>query len=200
MIKTSAEPWDFAKLFADKYLTVENFLAPATALQLHDTLGAWFDAGRLQPAGVGAAKLREEMERTDLSCWLGGDESEFVEFFATISRFRDALRDEQLSLPQMEFHATAYPPGAFYRQHVDNFRDLNSLKSRRVLSCVYFLNRDWMSADGGALRLYLPQGAVSIEPQFNRLVVFLSEALPHEVEVTTRLRFAVSGWLKSAGL
>ena len=48
--------------------------------------------------------------------------------------------------------------------------------SRRALTCVFYLNRDWAEGDGGELTL-LPFLAppVSLPPIFNRMAIFSSE-------------------------
>jgi hypothetical protein len=54
-----------------------------------------------------------------------------------------------------------YPPGSSgYSYHVDN-----PDKDGRVLTAVYYLNDDWVEADGGALRLYPSLAASQPEPE-----------------------------------
>lgn len=42
------------------------------------------------------------------------------------------------------------PTGAFYRRHLDRFRD----DDRRMVSAVLYLNEDWQPQDGGQLRMF----------------------------------------------
>ncbi len=48
--------------------------------------------------------------------------------------------------------------------------------SRRALTCVFYLNREWAEGDGGELTL-LPflAAPVSLPPLFNRMAIFSSE-------------------------
>ena len=64
-------------------------------------------------------------------------------------------RELQLGLLDFECHFAVYPPGAFYRRHLDRF----ATDDRRTLSCVLYLNDAWSAQDGGALRLHLGRRA-----------------------------------------
>uniref|UniRef100_A0A8C8SGR3 hypoxia-inducible factor-proline dioxygenase n=1 Tax=Pelusios castaneus TaxID=367368 RepID=A0A8C8SGR3_9SAUR len=79
-----------------------------------------------------------------------------------------------------------------YVRHVDN-----PSGSGRCLTCIYYLNRLWDSkVHGGGLQIYpgLPL-VVSIEPLFDRLVIFwLERPNPHEVKPAYATRYAVTVW------
>ncbi len=62
-------------------------------------------------------------------------------------------RELFLGLEEYESHFALYAPGAFYRAHLDRFRD----DDKRTVSVVLYLNDDWLPEHGGALRLH-PQG------------------------------------------
>jgi SM-20-related protein len=71
-----------------------------------------------------------------------------------------------------------------------------------VVSIILYLNDSWKEADGGQLRLYLPQddGTERVEdvlPIGGRLVVFLSAEVPHEVLPTHKPRLSITGWLRN---
>ena len=90
-----------------------------------------------------------------------------------------------------------YPPGAFYRRHLDRF----ATDDRRTLSCVLYLNEAWRAEDGGALRLYLPdRHRVTCCPRAGTLVAFLSERFEHEVLPAQRERLSLTGWFTAAGV
>lgn len=106
----------------------------------------------------------------------------------------------RVALPHQEFHAAYYPPGTFYKKHLDVFKDRSqSMAPERIFSCVYYCNEEWCPADGGELKLYLQSEALEIPPLFNRLVIFFSGEVPHEVQATSSPRFSLTGWLKSPG-
>jgi SM-20-related protein len=72
----------------------------------------------------------------------------------------------------------------------------------RIVTVILYLNDAWMEADGGQLRMYFPQedGSERIEdvlPVGGRLVVFLSEEIPHEVMPTQKERISITGWLRN---
>jgi SM-20-related protein len=101
-----------------------------------------------------------------------------------------------LGLYELEAHLAVYPPGTYYRKHLDQFRGIGA----RTLSCVLYLNDDWLEQDGGALRIYTepeaPERSVAVLPKGGRLVSFFSARFLHEVEPAQRERFSLTGWFK----
>jgi SM-20-related protein len=88
-----------------------------------------------------------------------------------------------------------YPGGgARYERHRDAF---SGGPSRR-LTAIYYLNDGWSPADGGALRIHADDGAVDLAPTIDRLVVFLSERLEHEVLPAFAPRLAITAWYRGA--
>ena len=76
-----------------------------------------------------------------------------------------------------------YLPGGFYKAH----SDAQEVQSRRLLTAIYYLNRDWRAADGGRLRLHDRLGeTIDIDPVADRVVLFDSR-LEHEVLPVNRL-------------
>ena len=78
----------------------------------------------------------------------------------------------------------------------------------RRLTCLFYLNKDWVKEHGGSLRIFLPVGSsassshdssseeqeIDIEPLMNRLVVFQSRTIPHEVLPAFKDRMAITMW------
>src|SRR6185295_11601544 len=92
---------------------------------------------------------------------------------------------------RFDLQVARYPgAGARYVRHRDAF---GGPESRRV-SAILYLNPTWTPADGGLLRLHTGAGAVDLEPRLDRLVVFLSERLEHEVLPAHAERFAATAW------
>lgn len=58
------------------------------------------------------------------------------------------------------------------------------------------MNPAWRTEDGGQLRLFRPEPR-EVEPVADRLVVFLSERLEHEVLEIHADRFAATAWFYS---
>ena len=117
--------------------------------------------------------------------------------FAAMEQLRVRLnRAFFLGLRHFEGHLTIYPPGASYQRHVDQFAN----HPHRLVSCVLYLNRYWSPGRGGELRLFDQRPSVTtlqdIAPLWGRLVVFFSDAIPHEVLVTHQHRLSATGWFR----
>ncbi len=189
------------QLAEKSFVVVDDFLPIAMASEIEREFKKFYHQGLMKPAGVAGAGPFDN--RKDLSYWIdeGAASPEVGEFFAAIDRLSGEFR-EALSLPirQREFHAAVYPVGAYYSRHKDIVRTTSPIRSRRLISCVYYLNPGWQANDGGELMLYTVPGPQRIRPEFNRLVLFLSGELEHEVLPSNRERLSLTGWLKSAGL
>jgi SM-20-related protein len=96
-----------------------------------------------------------------------------------------------LSLKDYEVHMTVYPPGSFYKRHLDQFRK----DDHRKLSVICYLNEDWREEHGGQLRMYLPNETLDFLPLAGRLVCFRSDQIEHEVIAGTRERRSLTGWM-----
>ena len=138
---------------------------------------------------------RDELSWLDISGLVSSAETQLV---AKLEALRKELnRDLQLGLWELEAHHAIYPPGGFYRRHLDRFRDDDA----RVVSIVLYLNEGWVSEDGGELAIYRAPGdekpALIVEPRGGSLVCFLSDRIEHEVlESHRRERFSVAGWFR----
>lgn len=131
----------------------------------------------LTPAAVG--REREPGVRGDELAWLDDD--------GRFEALRQELNQAWLGLDRFELQAARYRPGAGYPRHRDAFR---GGPSRRV-TAIWYLNPGW--SGGGELRLHLDPPR-DIEPLDDRLVVFLSEKLEHEVLPAASERWAVTAW------
>ncbi|MFQ6573472.1 2OG-Fe(II) oxygenase [Pseudomonas sp. UM16] len=156
--------------------------------------------GELAPAAVGrgATQVVREGIRGDHIQWLEPGQAECCDqYLALMDGLREALnRGLFLGLEDFECHFALYPPGAFYRKHLDRFRD----DDRRTVSAVIYLNPDWLPSDGGQLRMSLKDGVEhDVEPIGGCLVVFLSGDVPHEVLPARRERLSVTGWFRRRG-
>ena len=96
-----------------------------------------------------------------------------------------------LSLKDYEVHMTIYPPGSYYKRHLDQFKK----DDHRKLSVICYLNETWREEEGGQLRIYLPEKHIDILPLAGRLVCFRSDLLEHEVLAATRPRLSLTGWI-----
>lgn len=166
-------------------------------------LALWGE-GAFRAAGVGRGtglQVRPEI-RNDTVLWLdeGWSDAAFQGYRDVLEALRRAVnRELYLGLVDFEGHLSVYPPGAYYRRHVDQFRDMGL----RTLSCILYLNDDWAPIDGGQLRIYLDKDALlpylDVEPTGGTFVAFLSADFFHEVLPARRPRLALTGWFKRRG-
>ncbi|MFN2309089.1 MAG: 2OG-Fe(II) oxygenase [Gammaproteobacteria bacterium] len=178
-----------------------DFLPPEQIAALAAELRDRWDAGAFRPAGVGVGadlRLRPEI-RSDRVHWLEETAQTSAEapYFTALEALRLAInRELYLGLYAFEGHMTLYPPGSFYRKHLDQFRGT----AHRKVSVILYLNADWATEHGGQLRLYLePSGDGphhDVLPHGGTLACFLSERFHHEVLPATRERMSITGWFK----
>jgi len=187
---------------ADEGCAVEaDFLPQAAIAALADEARARDAAGEFHVAGVGrgSARMQRSDVRGDRILWLDQSSAGLVQqpFWQALDALRRALNETlQLGLFSIEAHYALYPPGAFYRRHRDQFRGRASSSDVRVISCAMYLNEDWTSADGGALRMYDDERVRDVLPVAGTLVCFLSDRFEHEVLPATRERLALTGWFR----
>jgi SM-20-related protein len=96
-----------------------------------------------------------------------------------------------LSLKDIELHMTVYPPGAYYKRHLDQFKP----GDHRKLSVICYLNENWTVDLGGQLRMYLEAGMKDVVPLAGRLVCFRSDMIEHEVLPAKKERLSITGWM-----
>jgi SM-20-related protein len=140
--------------------------------------------------------------RTDWVRWLDPVHCEpaHQHYLAALEYLRAAInRSLYLGLVEFESHLAVYPPGTYYRKHLDQFRDMGT----RSVSCILYLNDAWQAADGGQLRIYTDARNDAhyqeILPLGGQLVTFLSTRFLHEVMPATRHRMSITGWFKIRG-
>jgi len=178
-------------------LVRDGFLGREQALLCAEAVRAMDRAGATRAARMGRDRVLRPELRGDRLGWLD-DRAPSPPLQALYDRF-DALRralnrDAWLGLRGMELQLACYPGGgARYAAHRDA---LAGDRSRRVTAICY-LNPQWNPAtDGGALRATTPDGPVELDPILDRLVVFLSDRVEHEVLPTYAPRYAVTAWFR----
>lgn len=179
---------------------IAHWPPPELAGGLREDLVRLRSDAALDEASVGRHGNRQQRSdmRGDSTCWLDDPRCGPVagEFLAALDRIRATInRQSFLSLAEIEAHYAAYPPGTGYARHRDRFRDSDA----RVVSWVSYLNPQWCGADGGALRLYLPNDG-GVDTVVDRSptggsVCFLSE-LEHEVLTAHRERYSIAAWFR----
>lgn len=182
------------------WCVLPGFIPAQIARELADQARLWQQADLLTPAAVGragGAEVREAI-RSDITLWLEPGMSAATDrYLALTEQLREALNSALfLGLEALECHFAVFPEGAYYKKHLDRFRD----DDRRTISVVLYLNEHWQAEDGGTLRLYLPDGSTQdVLPELGTLVCFRSALLPHEVMPAARERLSLTGWLLRRG-
>ena len=121
----------------------------------------------------------------------------------------------QVSIFKRNNHTANDTQGDYFTSHLDGSEDsflelglLGWLKARyirkRYLTCICYLNENWVEGDGGCLRLHkngAEEGSfdshdyIDVSPIAGRLVVFSSINQWHAVLPTRATRYACSLWL-----
>ncbi|KAF2515842.1 2OG-Fe(II) oxygenase [Flavobacterium salilacus subsp. salilacus] len=190
-------------LVEQQYSVVENFFSDAEVLVLRESLLAKYEEDMFKKSAIGnmANEVIVEAIRGDFIFWLDESSCNAAErnFFDKINDFTAYLnRTCFMGIADQEFHYAVYPPGTFYKRHLDTFQNDN----RRKLSIVCYLNHeDWLPEYGGELTLYQVKGdtetALNVYPVQGRMVIFESQILEHEVKPVKQERLSITGWLKS---
>lgn len=188
------------KLAEQDYLIIDDFFNEKELIEIDTLFNYQIEDEKLIKAGVGAInyKIVDDV-RGDFIYWLNESrDTTFINFFNRIKEITYLLnRYCYLSISGNEFHLALYPKGAFYTKHIDQFKD----RKNRLISIIFYLNENWKPGDGGELKIYKEQEII-VPPIYNRLVMFKSDSIEHEVLVTNVNRKSITGWLlyQPAGL
>jgi SM-20-related protein len=161
-------------------------------------------AGVLAPARVGRGDRHLDPSiRGDEIAWLSASgevessagtraPSALAPLWAAFDAMRRALAESAyLRLDRFDVQLARYPGGGVgYLRHRDSFA---RGPGQRRLTAILYLNPAWAPADGGVLRLHLVPPR-DLEPRLDRLVVFLSDRVEHEVLPALSPRLAATAW------
>ncbi|MSQ19937.1 MAG: 2OG-Fe(II) oxygenase [Betaproteobacteria bacterium] len=183
-----------------KYVVIDAFLATYEINYWRSLAIEKKAAGVMRPAAVGQGIRRVVAGaiRNDWTSWIEPDRRHAMEgrLAAALERLRLALNERfLLGLFDLELHLAMYPPGGFYRAHVDCLRD----DDHRIISAILYLNDDWSADAGGMLRIWQDARHVNyadIAPIAGRLVLFPSATTLHEVLPTAQRRCTLTGWFR----
>lgn len=192
-------------LGSNGYSIIDNFFDAYEVEQLRKTLVQKFEEDAFKKAAIGnfVNETIAKSIRGDFILWM--DEQELSEagklFYSKINDLTTYLNKTCfMGILQKEFHYALYPPGTFYKRHIDTFVN----DDRRKLSVVCYLNDEsWQKENGGELVLYLQnkegvEYEKSVLPLPGRMVIFKSQEIEHEVRpVISGKRLSITGWLKT---
>ncbi len=189
------------QLASDGFSITPGFVPEAEIEKLRSECFALKQQGDMHSAAIGNdAGLQGEI-RGDLVHRLDASTASESQrnYLTTLKVLRQkASHKLHLGLFDLEAHFAVFPPETFYRRHLDKFTD----NQQRTLTCILYLNANWVAEDGGELRLYLGDGKhdsayFDTLPQGGTLVCFLSERFWHEVLPARRERASITGWLST---
>lgn len=188
-----------------RWVAVPGFLAPDVCDELVQWMTLRRQQGAFQRAGIGKGEAfrLDDGIRSDTVCWLEHGRQDIADaeklLLAKIESLRVRLNQAlYLGLRDFEGHLTVYPVGGHYARHIDRF----SSHGARTVSLVLYLNPHWTKADGGLLRIFAPGTEdivlAEVMPEAGTLAMFMSDDMPHEVTVSSRERFSVTGWYRNS--
>ena len=198
-------------LIHDGYVVVEDFLQSDVIENLNKLAKIHYAQKTMQAAKVGLKnKLRNNSIRGDHIVWLEeNSQNEDVKiYFEQMQLLKQAFNEHLfLNMQEIESHFAIYPVGAFYQKHLDQFGHVSAIQTlnnqtsniqARQISSVLYLNKNWRTALGGQLRLYLNNDDfIDILPNAGRLVLFLSAQFWHEVLPAKVERLSITGWFRT---
>lgn len=156
------------------------------------------EEGELRRAGIGRGddlQVNKDIRRDQIKWLDNGSTAQQTYLTQMASLQRELNRGLFLGLFEYESHFALYKKGDFYKKHLDSFRG----KANRMVTTVLYLNPDWQPDSGGQLVIYnedSSQQLATISPKMGKMVVFMSEQIPHEVLITHNPRISVTGWFR----
>ncbi|XP_065339423.1 prolyl hydroxylase EGLN3 isoform X1 [Cloeon dipterum] len=187
---------------------VDNFLGLTKGSEVEREVLSMYNQGVFKDGQlVSSRQSRGDLKtiRSDEITWIDGKEPSCSAIGHLISRV-DAviLKANQMSTSgKLSRHTitgrtkamvACYPGhGTGYVKHVDNPN-----RDGRIITAIYYLNKDWnIKDDGGLLRIFpdWSDHVADIEPVFDRILFFWSDRRnPHEVQPAFRTRYAITLW------
>lgn len=183
------------------YAVIPDFLPREQCRALAAECRELREQGEFHRAGVGRGEMLEVRPsiRSDEIRWLEHDDCGPLQrqYLELMADYQQQLR-RGLFLPLVEFECfcAVYPPGSFYKKHLDQFKGVE----QRQVTAILYLNEQWQPADGGQLRIFLNEQSgetLEVLPQKGTLVTFLSADYWHEVLPAQRDRLSITGWFKT---
>lgn len=175
------------------YVVIDDFLPSDTLKAVLLFFEEQKEIGRLSPAKVGSAQNESRVAeiRTGFNFWIDKERDVQIKSFFDIADeiIQNIAQNLFLSLQGFEFHLAEYPTGGFYKPHIDQFDN----RSNRMITLVLYLNPDWTNSDGGELKIH-GENSILVEPIMNRVILFRSDVVLHEVVLSNNERRSLTGW------
>ena len=186
-------------LCENKFALVDNFLPQNLYQSISREVRRQHMEGLTRPAKVGrlATARQNKKIRGDNIRWVSKETTP-----VSVHKVFDIIEDLRLSLKQnlflplhdSEYHFAVYPPGGYYKRHLDCHKGANN----RVITFILYLNRkNWSAKNGGQLKVWhSKKDTEEILPIGNRLVVFSSPDFLHSVLPCHINRCSLTGWFR----
>nr|WP_299240536.1 2OG-Fe(II) oxygenase [uncultured Halomonas sp.] len=177
----------------------EHFIDAVLCQALRHELEGLVATEGLTEGGIGRGgqhRLRRDI-RGDAIHWLDRESQAQRHYLALMADLQQQInRALFLGLFEFEAHFAHYPPGAFYKTHLDSFRG----RANRIVSTVLYLNPDWPVDGGGEMAIYASDDErrelARVLPEAGTFVCFLSDRVPHAVLPTHHPRASIAGWFR----
>lgn len=180
-------------LAEQNYVVIDDFLPKTTLQSIVHFFEEQKEIGRLSPAKIGSASNETRIAeiRTGFNFWIEKERDEKIGSFFNLAEeiIENIAQNLYLSLQGYEFHLAEYPTGGFYKAHIDQFDN----RSNRMITLVLYLNPNWAKEDGGELKIH-GENPVLVEPIMNRVILFRSDVVLHEVLLSHHERRSLTGW------
>lgn len=172
----------------DGYFVRDGFLGEALAKAVRREAATV----PLRRAGVRREHTLDDSVRNDEIAWLAPENTagalrEAVEGFTAL--MHEVNEAAWLGLRRFDLQLARYQAGGKYARHLDAFPG----QDNRRLTAIVYLNEAWAPEHGGHLRVFGKE-PVLVEPRLDRLVVFRSELIEHEVTEAHAERWALAAW------
>jgi len=184
-------------LVSKGYIILEEVLPQELVNELHQRISSLTN---LNEAKIGRGNERQKVSsiRSDKTLWLEGEDASEEAYLEWMENLRQEVNQAlYLGLFEYEAHFAQYEKGAFYQKHLDVLKGNNP----RVLTTVFYLNKQWQEGDGGELLIYDEAGEEVLEkvsPTLGKMVIFLSDKFAHEVLPAHTRRYSIAGWFKKS--
>lgn len=186
-------------LYEKRFSVIDDFLPQKLFKNICRESRRQHAEGLTRPAKIGrmASSRKNTKIRGDKIRWVSKTETpdNVHEVFNIFENLRVHLRQSLfLPLHDVEHHFAVYPPGAYYRKHLDCHKDINN----RVITFILYLNRkNWGHANGGQLRVWFDKKETEdFLPKGNRLILFSSPDYYHAVLPCLTNRYSFTGWFR----
>jgi len=184
-------------LSLDGYIILKDVLKQELVQSLYVRIKS-LESLSLAQVGRGSERQKSMSIRSDKTLWLEGIDEGEKDYLEQMESLRLSMNRELfMGLSAYEAHFAHYEKDAFYQKHVDVLKGSN----KRLLTTVFYLTPHWKEGDGGELLIYDEKGEKVLQkvpPRMGTMVVFLSDKFPHEVLPSTKDRYSIAGWFRSA--